>query len=398
MNPISTPQAEAPEVSTPHAAHAPAAVLEVADHLDERRSLADTILKKYFKAAIQFEASDIIMRAGEIPKLRLRGKLKNLDVPPIEEIDFERAIEQGLSEHQWQTYGRMGSMDLAADIDGTRFRINVFRTRGRSAIAARRVSNEILGFEELYLPATCARIAEVHQGLVLLCGITGSGKSTTIASMLNHINKNRACHILTIEDPIEYLFTDEKAIINQREVGIDVPNFAVALRALVRENPDVVLIGEMRDRETFEAALQAAETGHLVFGTIHASSASQAFGRIYDLFPQEEREAIRNMLAYQVQAFMYQKLLPTLREDIQRVPAVEILLQSPPTRKFILEGREHELGEVIKGQRDTGMQTFTDSLIDLVEKNLIHPRVAQSAATSPEEIKMRLKGITTRTG
>src|SRR5690606_28670046 len=131
----------------------------------------------------------------------------------------------------------------------------------------------------------------------------------------------------------------------------------------------------------------------LVFGTIHASSASQAFGRIYDLFPQEEREAIRNMLAYQVQAFMYQKLLPTLREDIQRVPAVEILLQSPPTRKFILEGREHELGEVIKGQRDSGMQTFSDSLIDLVEKNLIHPRTAQSAATSPEEIKMRLKGI-----
>jgi twitching motility protein PilT len=376
--------------------HAEPAVLEVADHIDERRSLADTPLKRFFKAAVQFEASDIIMRGGEVPKLRLRGKLKNLDVPRVDEADFEHWIEAGLSPRQWEIYARTGSMDLAADVDGTRFRINVFRTRGRSAIAARRVSNEILDFEELFLPPVCRQIAEVQQGLVLLCGITGSGKSTTIASMLNHINKTRACHILTIEDPIEYLFTDDKAIINQREVGIDVPNFPIALRALVRENPDVVLIGEMRDRETFEAALQAAETGHLVFGTIHASSASQAFGRIYDLFPQEEREAIRNMLAYQIQAFVYQKLLPTLREDIQRVPAVEILLQSPPTRKYIIEGREHELGEVIKGQRETGMQSFTDSLVALVEKNLIHPRVAQAASSSPEEIKMRLKGISTK--
>lgn len=366
------------------------------DHLEERRSLGDTPLKKFFKSAVQFESSDLIMRGGQVPKLRLRGKLKNLDIPAIDEDDFEKWVEQGLSEHQWQHYTQTGSLDIAVDVDGTRFRVNLFRTRGRSAIAARRVSDVILDFEQLHLPPVCQKIAEVEQGLVLLCGITGSGKSTTIASMLNHINKNRACHIVTIEDPIEYLFHDEKAIINQREIGIDVPSFSTALRALVRENPDVVLIGEMRDRETFEAALQAAETGHLVFGTIHASSASQAFGRIYDLFPQEEREAIRNMLAYQVQAFMYQKLLPTIREDIQRVPAVEILLQSPPTRKFILEGREHELGEVIKGQRETGMQSFTDSLVDLVETNYVHPRVAQAAANSPEEIKMRLRGISTK--
>ena len=375
--------------------HAPVVETPIpVDHVDERKSLGDTGLRKFFKSAVQFSASDLIMRGGQAPKLRLRGKLKSVDVPPIEESDFEHWVEQGLSEHQWQHYTKAGSLDLAVDIEGTRFRVNLFRTRGRSAIAARRVSNEILDFDQLLLPPICKKIAEVEQGLVLLCGITGSGKSTTIASMLNHINKNRPCHILTIEDPIEYLFKDEKAIINQREVGIDVPNFATALRALVRENPDVVLIGEMRDRETFEAALQAAETGHLVFGTIHASSASQAFGRIYDLFPQEEREAIRNMLAYQVQAFMYQKLLPTLKEDLPRVPAVEILLQSPPTRKFILEGREHELGEVIKEQREAGMQSFTDSLVDLVQRQYVHPRVAQAAATSPEEVKMRLRGIT----
>lgn len=238
-------------------------------------------------------------------------------------------------------------------------------------------------------------ISQKTQGLVLIAGITGSGKSTTLASMVDYINANRACHILTIEDPIEYLFKDQKAIVNQREVGIDVPSFSVGLRAMVRENPDVVLIGEMRDKETFEAALQAAETGHLVFGTIHASSAPQAFGRIYDLFPAEERDAIRNMLAYQMEAFVYQKLLPTIREDIQRIPAVEVLLQSPPTRKFILEKREHELGAVIKGQKEAGMQTFADSLVDLVEKQYIHPRTAQAAAFNPEEIKMRLKGIVT---
>jgi len=336
------------------------------DHIDDRRSIADTPLAKYFEAAVKFESSDLIMRAGQVPKLRLRGALKSLDVPAIAETDFEHWCEQGLSPAQWQHYAEHGSIDLGTDFDIKgevhRFRINLFRTRGRSAIAARRVSNEILDFEQLYLPPACRQIAEIHQGLVLLCGVTGSGKSTTIASMINHINKTRACHIVTIEDPIEYLFTDEKAIINQREVGIDVPDFDTGLRALVRENPDVVLIGEMRDKETFEAALRASATGHLVFGTIHASSASQAFSRIYDLFPHEEREAIRSLLAYQMQAFIYQKLLPTLHETIARVPAVEILLQSPATRKFILDNREDHLPEVIKSNREAGMQSFVDSL------------------------------------
>ena len=370
----------------------------VVDHVDEQRSLADSKLAKYFEAAVKFQSSDLIMRAGHVPKLRLKGSLKNLDVPPVPSKEFERAIESSLSEAQWKWYAEHGSIDLGVDFDikGNihRFRVNIFRTRGRSGIAARRVSAEILNLEDLYMPESMYKLCELHHGLVLLCGVTGSGKSTTIAALLDHINKNRACHILTIEDPIEYLFEDKKAIINQREVGLDVPSFPIALRALVRENPDVVLIGEMRDKETFEAALQAAETGHLVFGTIHASSASQAFGRIYDLFPQEEREAIRNLLAYQLQAFVYQKLLPTLMPDVQRVPAVEILLQCPPARKFIIEGREDELPEVMKSHREQGMQTFTDSLVDLVEKQYVHPKVATEVAASPEEIKMRLRGIT----
>ena len=367
------------------------------DPLEHHATLADTPLAKYFKAAVKFEASDLIMRGGQVPKLRLRGGLKGLDTKAPTEDEFNQWIRDGLSKEQIKQYQDQGSLDLGIDfpVDGEehRFRVNIFLTRGRSAVAARRVSNEILNFKELHLPEAMAKITEAKQGIILLCGVTGSGKSTTIAAMLDEINKRESSHILTIEDPIEYLFEDKKSMINQREIGLDCPDFAIALRAMVRENPDVVLVGEMRDRETFEAALQAAETGHVVFGTIHASSCSQAFGRIYDLFPAEEREAIRTLLAYQMQAFVYQKLLPTIREDLGRVPAVEILLQSPPTRKYILEGREAELEKVIKDSRDMGMQTYVDSLVQLVEDQYIHPRVAQANAPSPEEIKMRLRGI-----
>jgi twitching motility protein PilT len=365
------------------------------------KTLADTKLYKYFQAAVRHKTSDLLMRGGEPPKLRMRGELKSLDVDPPSVEEFNNMIFEGITEDQKEEFGKRGSLDLGIDFivddEKHRFRVNIFLTRGRCAIAARRVSNEILDFEDLYLPPAMRKVAdEVHQGLILLCGVTGSGKSTTIASMLQRINETRKCHILTIEDPIEYLFTDAKAMFNQREIGIDVPDFSTALRAMVRENPDVVLIGEMRDRVTFEAALQAAETGHLVFGTIHASSATQAFSRIYDLFPHEEREQVRSLLAYQMQAFVYQKLLPTLMPDVPRVPAVEILLQAPPTRNLILEGREGELEKVIADSRDSGMQSYVDSLVDLVEKNYVHPKVAQAASPSPEEIKMRLRGIKTK--
>lgn len=370
------------------------------DPLEVHATLADTPMAKYFKAAVKFESSDLLIRGGQAPKLRLGGELKRLDTTPPTIEEFNTWIHDGLTEAQIKHFRDDGSLDIGVDFDvdgeSHRFRVNIFLTRGRCAIAARRVSNEILDFTGLHLPPVMTKIAEARQGLILLCGVTGSGKSTTIASMLQYINETRACHILTIEDPIEYLFTDAKAMINQREVGIDVSDFPTALRAMVRENPDVVLIGEMRDRETFEAALQASETGHLVLGTIHASSASQAFGRIYDLFEAEEREAIRNLLAYQIQAFVYQKLLPTVRKDLPRVPAVEVLLQSPPTRKYILEGREDELTKVIEDSREEGMRSYVDSLVELVEENYIHPKVAQSAAPSAEEIKMRLRGITTK--
>jgi len=362
------------------------------------KTIADTGLRKYFEACVRYKASDMILRSEQVPRLRIKGALKALDTSPLASEDFEKWLEEGMSPEHWHTYETTGSADLGFDLDmgdegRHRFRLNIFRTRGRSAVAARRVDNQILSFEQLHLPQIMADTCMQPQGIILLCGVTGSGKSTTIASMLQYINERKSVHIVTIEDPIEFLFEDSKAMINQREVGIDVVSFESGLRALVRENPDIVLIGEMRDRETFEAALHAAETGHLVFGTIHASSASQAFGRIYDLFPQNEREQIRTMLAYQFQAFIYQKLLPTLHEDIARIPAVEILLQSPRTRKYVLDGNENELPKVMRDSRESGMQTFTDALVELVQNQMIHPKVANEVAPNAEELKMRLKGI-----
>ena len=357
-------------------------------------------LRKYFQAAVQHGASDLLMRGGQQAKLRLHGALKSLDAPPLDIDVIKRAVDAALSDEQKGALDRHGSVDLGVNLDHDdgqtyRFRVNVFRTRNRLALAARQFNSAALDFEQLHLPPVMRRIAETHRGLVLVAGGTGSGKSTTIASILQHINTTRPCHILTIEDPIEYVFAEDQALINQREVGQDVPSFAQGLRALVRENPDVVLIGELRDRPAFEAAIQAAETGHLVFGTLHAPSASQIFGRVYDMFPAPERAAVRNLLAYQLQAVVFQKLLATGRQDVGRVPAVEVLLQSAAMRSYILDGREHELDQVIKSERDDGMQSFADGLLELVNRQLIHPRTALAAAANPAEMQMRLKGIKT---
>ncbi|MHC4141810.1 MAG: type IV pilus twitching motility protein PilT, partial [Planctomycetota bacterium] len=287
-----------------------------------------------------------------------------------------------------------GSVDFAYDFDeDNRFRVNLFMARGKPSLAARLITSNIKTFESLYLKPVLGDIAMSAQGLILFAGVTGSGKSTSIASMLQYINERKRVHILTIEDPIEYIFKDAKATINQREVGIDCVDFNEALRALVRENPDVVLVGEMRDYETFEAAIRAAETGHLVFGTIHASSAWQAFGRIYDMFPEPERDQIRKLLAYNLRAIVYQKLLPTLHEDLQRIPALEILINNIPVQKYILEGREGELLDIIKTSHEEGMIDFTSALVELVESELVLLKAAMEATPKPEELKMRLTRI-----
>ncbi len=351
----------------------------------------------FLKATIKFGASDLIMKSGQKPKLRMRGVLKAMDVEPVTAEEFLDIAKHILSETQFADLHKFGSVDFAYNYDAKhRFRVNLFQARGTISVAARNITSEILPFEGLYLPEVMADVAMQPQGIVLLCGVTGSGKSTTIASMLDYVNARKSVHILTLEDPIEYIFEDRKATINQREIGLDCLDFKTGLRALVRENPDIVLIGEMRDQETFEAALHAAETGHLVFGTIHASSTTQTFSRIYGLFPQEEIDQVRKILAYQMRAFVYQKLLPTLHENIFRIPALEILINNGVVRKYILEEREGDLRDVLNSieAQQIGMIDFNDSLVKLVEEEYIHMRTAIESSPNVDELQMKLKKFT----
>ena len=350
--------------------------------------------EKMLKGCIKFEASDLIVKVDLPPRIRVRGTLRSLQMDNCTPNEMFQVAKDILDEDQYQHFRHHGQIDFAYDYDeDNRFRVNLFMARGKPSLACRLITSKILPFEKLYLPDILGDVALSAQGLVLFAGVTGSGKSTSIASMLNYINERKRVHIVTIEDPIEYIFKDKKATINQREVGIDCLSFNEALRALVRENPDVVLVGEMRDHETFEAAIRAAETGHLVFGTIHASSAWQTFGRIYDLFQETERAQIRKLLGYNLRAIIYQKLLPTLHENIPRIPGLEILLNTPVVTKYILEAREGDLLSIIKKSHEEGMIDFNSSLAKLIEDEYVHQQIALEATPKPEELKMILKGF-----
>ncbi len=264
-------------------------------------------------------------------------------------------------------------------------------------MVARRVNNWIPDFAGLNLPPVMEDLCKFDQGMILLAGVTGSGKSTTIASMLNYINHNYRKHILTLEDPIEFTFTEDKCLINQREVGTDVVDFGIGMKHAVREDPDVMLVGEMRDQETFMTAIHAAETGHLVFGTIHASSAPSTISRILDLFPQEMHNALRSAIAFNMRGIVAQKLLPSIKPGVGRVPTVEIMTFNPSVRKLLLEERDEKLGDLIRMSSKEGMQDFTASLKDLVERELVDRNVALEVAPNVEALKMALKGIEVKT-
>ena len=345
------------------------------------------------------DASDLHLKADTPPKFRIKGAIRNLESRPLSNEAVEALVFEIMHDKHKAMYAKMGSADFAYQTaNEERFRINVFRQRGKTSMAARRVPREILDLAQLHLPASIGKLGELHQGLVLLAGITGSGKSTTIAALLEQINQTRACHIITVEDPIEFLYDDKKAFINQREIGLDVPNFTDALKYLMREDPDVILIGEMRDEETFGAALAAAETGHLVFGTIHSSSSAGTITRILELFPDEAREMVRTSLVFNLQAIVCLKLLPGIRPDVPRIPAVEIMIANSTIRKMIGEERDNEIGAVIRGSFHEGMVDFTESLRKLVDEEYISVKTALTAAPNPDELKMRLKGISVSGG
>ncbi len=351
-------------------------------------------LNKYFKLAVKTKASDLHLKAGQPPKLRVQGSLKNTNTPPMPAEQIEKLVLELFSPQQKDFFMEHGQIDFAHDLDGeNRFRINVFRQRGVISLAARRVESTIPPFEQLHLPPIVEKIAGHHQGLVLVVGATGSGKSTTIASMIDFINRTRSSHIVTVEDPIEYIFKDGKAIVSQREVGIDVANYDEALKSLMRQDPDVVLVGEMRDAVTVTAAMRAAETGHMVFGTMHSEDAPQSVQRLLDLFPQVERDLVRQTLSLCLRSIISQKLLPSIKEGVSRVPVVEVLLANATVRKLIAESREGDLTTVIKSSLNEGMQDFTYNLCELIKSGTIDPKVGFEYAPNKDELKMALKGI-----
>ena len=348
---------------------------------------------RFLRAVVRMGASDMHLKSGQAPRLRINGALKRVDREAAPTELFEARVLAFLTDDERQTLLRNGSVDFAYDLDGeVRFRMNVFRQESGISMVARVVPRHIPSFDDLRLPPIVESLAEVKQGLVLVSGMTGSGKSTTIAAMIQKINETRQEHILTIEDPIEFLFESKQSLVNQREVGINVTDFSTALRAMLREDPDVVLIGEMRDAETFRAALQAADTGHLVFSTVHAASAAQTISRLLNMFPQDEQPSVRQSLTYGVKGIISQKLLRSTAEGVNRVPAVEVLLSTPIVRKLIAEEREAELGDIVR-RGDDGMICFSESLVNLHKQGLIDEQTGIAAAPNPDEFQRMLAGI-----
>jgi twitching motility protein PilT len=354
-------------------------------------------IDKLFRALVKLEGSDLHLKVNRPPYIRVNGTLRPMNRGPIEDSEAVRLIMPMLDARRRQILDETGGVDFAhvVNVDGNdwRFRVNILQQQGHIGMVTRRVNRFIPDFAKLNLPPVIEELCKFDQGMVLLAGVTGSGKSTTIASMLNYINAHYRKHILTLEDPIEFTFTEDKCLINQREVGIDVVDFSIGMKHAVREDPDVMLVGEMRDRETFHTAIQAAETGHLVFGTIHASTAPSTIGRILNLFPQEMHAELRSGIAQNMKAIIAQKLLPSIQQGVGRVPTVEIMTFSATVKKLVLEARDEKLADLIRMSAKDGMQDFTLSLKDLVDRELIDRAVALEVAPNVEALKMALKGI-----
>jgi twitching motility protein PilT len=348
-----------------------------------------------FRTVMKYEASDLHLKVNLPPMMRLKGVIRKMDAPPITEEQMERLFFEIMTPKQRTQLEDTGGSDFAWVIghDECRFRVNILKQRGHLGLVARRVNATVPTFEGLGLPPSIEQLCKYDQGMIILAGVTGSGKSTTIASMLDYLNEREALHILTIEDPIEFLFRDKKSVVNQREVGIDVIDWHTALKHAVREDPDVILVGEMRDRETFEAAIHAAETGHLVFGTIHASSSASTLGRILDLFPADMHQAIRQTLAFNLKAVVAQKLLPSIKPGKHRVPTNEIMIINPTIRDLIIKGEDKKISDAIKIGFLEGMVDFTENLRQLVERGDVAKEVALEVAPNPDALKMAIKGI-----
>jgi twitching motility protein PilT len=365
-------------------------------------------INKLFRMVMKYEASDLHLKVGQPPMMRLKGVIRRMEMRPLTQEDMERMVGEVLSDYHRRQLEEYGGADFAYIVgdDECRFRVNLFKQRGKWSLISRRVNNKVPSFEKLGLtipdhdklrkpgePSVFEKMCMLEQGLILLAGVTGSGKSTTIAAMLDYIAEREPVNIITIEDPIEYTFQDKKAVIHQREVYLDVQNWQIALKHAMRQDPDVILVGEMRDRDTFEAGINAAETGHLVFGTIHASSGPSTLGRILDLFPADMHHAIRQALAFNLKAVVCQKLLPSIKPGKSRVPALEVMLVNPIIKELIVKEEDKKIADAIRICTQEGMVELNDHLRQLVEAGEIDRATALEVAPNPEALKMALKGI-----
>ena len=374
-------------------AKAPGEVPDIKVHAEHKDRRREPEANKLFRMVMKLQASDLHLKVGQPPMVRLRGDIRRTEAKPLTQEDMERMLLPLLSPRQRKILDEEGGVDFSYVIgdDECRFRVSLFKQKGRLSLVSRRVNNVIPNFEGLGLPPTIEKLCNFPEGLIIFAGVTGSGKSTSIAAMLDYINAREPLHILTIEDPIEFVFTDKKAYVNQREIGLDTRDWHKALKDAVREDPDVMLIGELRDVDTFEAAIHAAETGHLVFGTIHASSASTTINRIMDLFPPEKHPAIRQALANNLKAVVAQKLVKGLKKG--RVPTNEIMILNPTIRELIIKAEDKKLPDAIRIGFLEGMLDFTESLTQLCLRGDIERSAALEVAPNPDALKMALKGI-----
>ena len=349
-------------------------------------------MESLLREAVARHASDLHVTVGVPPLIRINGALIKLDLPALGVDDTAQLFEEIVAEDRRVQFNQNGEIDFSYTVFGlSRFRVNAFRQRGSIAIAIRIIPERVPSLQELKLPDIVRELARKPRGLVLVTGPTGSGKSTTMAAMIDQINSERACNILTLEDPIEYLHRHRKSIINQREIGADSRTFANALRAALREDPDVILVGEMRDMETIRIAARAAETGHLVLATLHTSDAAQTVDRIIDVFPPYQHQQVRTQLSLALQGIVSQQLLPR-RDGQGRIVAVETLVTTPAVRNLIREGKSHQILSVIQTGAKFGMLAMDTALRDLCRAGLIAEDEALMRSNDPDTLQRLLRG------